>query len=78
MPGLLSLQIVSALESLSHPENDEISDFYSKDLFSRTTFHTKCLQLSFLEQALYSQQKQAQKLTVAQIMNSLLRNSDLN
>ena len=29
-------------------------------------------------EALYSQQKQAQKLTVAQIMNSLLRNSDLN
>ena len=27
---------------------------------------------------LYSQQKQEQKLTVAQIMNSLLRNSDLN
>jgi len=29
-------------------------------------------------EALYSQQKQAQKLTVAQIMNSLLHNSDLN
>ena len=29
-------------------------------------------------EALYSQQKQAQKLTVAQIMNSLLPNSDLN
>ena len=28
--------------------------------------------------ALYSQQKQDQKLTVAQIMNSLLPNSDLN
>ena len=27
---------------------------------------------------LYSQQKQNQKLTVAQIMNSLLQNSDLN
>ena len=27
---------------------------------------------------LYSQQKQNQKLTVAQIMNSLLPNSDLN
>ena len=29
-------------------------------------------------EALYSQQKQDQELTVAQIMNSLLRNSDLN
>ena len=29
-------------------------------------------------EALYSQQKQAQELTVAQIMNSLLPNSDLN
>ena len=28
--------------------------------------------------ALYSQQKQDQELTVAQIMNSLLQNSDLN
>ena len=30
------------------------------------------------EEALYSQQKQDQKLTVAQIMNSLLQKSDLN
>ena len=29
-------------------------------------------------EALYSQQKQDQELTVAQIMNSLLQNSDLN
>ena len=29
-------------------------------------------------EALYSQQKQDQKLTVAQIMNCLLPNSDLN
>ena len=29
-------------------------------------------------ETLYSQQKQDQKLTVAQIMNSLLQNSDLN
>ena len=29
-------------------------------------------------EALYSQQKQARELTVAQIMNSLLPNSDLN
>ena len=29
-------------------------------------------------EALYCQQKQDQKLTVAQIMNSLLPNSDLN
>ena len=29
-------------------------------------------------EALYSQQKQDQKLTVAQIINSLLKNSDLN
>ena len=30
------------------------------------------------EEALYSQQKQGQELTVAQIMNSLSQNSDLN
>ena len=30
------------------------------------------------EEALYSQQKQDQELTVAQIINSLLPNSDLN
>ena len=30
------------------------------------------------EEALYSQQKQDQELTVAQIMNSVLQNSDLN
>ena len=29
-------------------------------------------------EALYSQQKQDQELTVAQIMNGLLQNSDLN
>ena len=29
-------------------------------------------------EALYTQQKQDQELTVAQIMNSLLQNSDLN
>ena len=29
-------------------------------------------------EALYSQQKKDQELTVAQIMNSLLQNSDLN
>ena len=29
-------------------------------------------------EALYSQQKQVWELTVAQIMNSLLKNSDLN
>ena len=31
-----------------------------------------------VEEALYSQQKQDQELAVAQIMNSLLKNSDLN
>ena len=30
------------------------------------------------EEALYSQQKQDRELTMAQIMNSLLTNSDLN
>lgn len=48
---IIITQIVSAMESLSHPENDEISDFYSKDLFLGPIFLTKCLQLSFLEQA---------------------------
>ena len=36
------------------------------------------LQQSEDGEALYSQQKQDQELTVAQIMNSLLPNSDLN
>ena len=31
-----------------------------------------------MEEGLYSQQKQDQELTVAQVMNSLLPNSDLN
>jgi len=31
-----------------------------------------------MDAAVYSQQKQEQELTVAQIMNSLLPNSDLN
>ena len=32
----------------------------------------------FAAEALYSQQKQDQELTMSQIMNSLLQNSDLN
>ena len=42
---------------------------------------TKIRLITFLEvdgEALYSQQKEDQELTVAQIMNSLLQNSDLN
>ena len=35
-------------------------------------------EIRLIIEALYSQQKQDQELTVAQIMNSLLRNSDLN
>ena len=34
--------------------------------------------VAIAEEALYSQQKQDQELTVAQIKNSLLPNSDLN
>jgi len=43
--------------------------------------NTKILIISFAAkdgEALYSQQKQDQELMVAQIMNSLLPNSDLN
>ena len=44
--------------------------------------HTNISLIIFLAdkdgEALYSQQKQDQELTVAQIMNSLLPNSDLN
>ena len=44
--------------------------------------HTKIRLITFFAAkdgaALYSQQKQDQELTVAQIMNSLLPNSDLN
>ena len=45
-------------------------------------FNTKIRLIIFFAaedgEALYSQQKQDQELTVAQIMNSLLPNSDLN
>ena len=37
-----------------------------------------CILVGKDREALYSQQKQDQELTVAQIMNSLLPNSDLN
>ena len=44
--------------------------------------HAKIILIIFFadkdKEALYSQQKQDQKLTVAQIMNSLLPNSELN
>ena len=44
--------------------------------------NTEIKQITFFApkdgEALYSQQKQDQELTVAQIMNSLLPNSDLN
>ena len=44
--------------------------------------HTEIRLIIFLAakdgEALYSQQKQDQEVTVAQIMNSLLPNSDLN
>ena len=44
--------------------------------------NTEMRQITFLEakseEALYSQEKQDWELTVAQIMNSLLPNSDLN
>ena len=40
-------------------------------------FQIVCYEVTYGE-ALYSQQKQDQELTVAQTMNSLLPNSDLN
>ena len=44
--------------------------------------NTKSILIAFLAakngEALYSQQKQDQELTVAQIMSSLLQNSELN
>ena len=47
-----------------------------------TMVNTKIRLITFFaakdEEALYSQQKQDQELTVAQIMNSLLPSSDLN
>ena len=46
------------------------------------TANTKITSITFFaakdEEALYGQQKQDRELTVAQIMNSLLQNSDLN
>ena len=40
--------------------------------------HIDCILAAKDEEAVYSQQKQDQELTVAQKMNSLLPNSDLN
>ena len=52
------------------------------DIVQETGIKTKIRLIIFFaaedEEALYSQQKQDQELTVAQIMNSLLPNSDLN
>ena len=45
-------------------------DLFKKIRDTKGTFHAKD------GEALYSQQKQDQELTVAQIMNSLLPNSD--
>ena len=50
----------------------KIKRFYSKCNSSNIFFAAKD------GEALYSEQKQDQELTVAQIMNSLLLNSDLN
>ena len=57
---------------------------HKRELYTWTSpkVNTKIRLIIFFEakdgEALYSQQKQDQELTVAQIMNSLLPNSDLN
>ena len=57
---------------------------HKKRLYTWTSLdgHTKIRLIIFFAakdgEALYSQQKQDQELTVAQIMNSLFPNSDLN
>ena len=48
------------------------------ELINSQWFNQPCLCNKISVKALYSQQKQDQELTTAQIMNSLLQNSDLN
>ena len=55
----------------------------TRDLFKKIRVHVSCTEIRLIiffaakdGEALYSQQKQDQELTVAQIMNSLLPNSD--
>ena len=59
-----------------------ISDFFASTHGHHQMVNTKIRLIIFFAakdgEALYSQQKQDQELTVAQIMNSLLPNSDLN
>ena len=62
-------------------------DLFKKIRDTQGTFHAKMGSMKYRNgmdlteaedgEALYSQQKQDQELTVAQIMNSLLPNSDL-
>ena len=63
----------------------QVSDFIAQLIFLLSLFfclNTKIRLIIFFAakvgEALYSQQKQDQELTVAQIMNSLLPNADLN
>ena len=67
---------------VSMPETSVLCQWNRKTLFAQPKTHhffLTLMNLRFLyRDALYNQQKQDWKLTVAWIMNSLLPNSDLN
>ena len=59
-------------------ENSEVSTTYAHHQMVSTKIKLIIFFAAKDGEALYSQQKQDRELTVAQIMNSLLPNSDLN
>ena len=59
-------------------ENGEVSTTYGHHQMVRTEVRLIIFFAAKDGEALYSQQKQDRELTMAQIMNSLLPNSDLN
>ena len=56
----------------------KIMEYTHKTPVNKTKIRLIIFSAAKVGEALYSQQKQDQELTVAQIMNSLLPNSDLN
>ena len=76
MDWLELLAVRGTLESSPTPQFKEASILW------HSAFNNEIRLITFFAakdgEALYSQQKQDWQLTVAQIMNSLLQNSDLN
>ena len=70
---------VSKRAHWSHSSNNRREDsIYGNHQIVNTKIRLIILLVAKDAEALYSQQKQDRELTVAQIMNSLLKNSDLN